>query len=85
MWRPLGPLLQVISEILLEKQQDKYNFLAHSNSKRFKHFLAKNLNQDLALKKKILKTKTNLRYVQQKTSKGKKKWKENKWTKILEQ
>ena len=57
MWRPLGPLLQVISEILLEKQQDKYNFLAHSNSKRFKHFLAKNLNQDLALKKKFLKPK----------------------------
>ena len=40
LWRPLGPLLQVISEILLEKQQDKYNFLAHSNSKRFKHFLS---------------------------------------------
>ena len=44
--------------------------------------------QDLAgmkfvLKKKnVLKTKTNLHFVHRKTSKGKKKWKEKKWTKL---
>ena len=38
------------------------------------------------LKKKfILKIKTNLHFVNQKTSKGKKKWKEKKWTKVLVQ
>ena len=33
-------------------------------------------------KKIVLKTKTNLLFVNQKTSKGKKKWKEMKWTKV---
>ena len=38
------------------------------------------------LKKKIvLKTKTNLHFVNQKTLKGKKKRKEKKWTKVLKQ
>ena len=35
----------------------------------------------LKKKKIVLKTKTNLHSVHQKTSKGKKKWKEKKWTK----
>ena len=39
-------------------------------------------NSRFGLKKKILKTKTNLHFVHQKTSKGKKKWKEKKWTKV---